>query len=838
MAACLAALALLPAQGRAAALVLGVQLEPPVLDPTVNPAAAIGEILDGNVYEGLVRFDAQGEALPALASSWDISPDGLTYVFHLRDGVRFHDGTAFDARVAKFSLDRARAADSANPQRSRLDAIREVQAADERTLALRLSRRSGSLLQSLAWTAFAMLSPQSTDNATHPVGTGPFRFSAWRRGDSVELRRNEDYWGAKAPLQAVRFKFIPDPSAAYAALMSGDVQVFANYPAPESLAQFQRDPRFTVHEGISEGETILALNNAKPPFNDIRVRRALAYAIDRKAVIDGAMYGHGEPIGSHFPPHRPASVDLTGRYPYSPAAARRLLAEAGLAQGFSMTLKLPPPAYARRGGEIIAAQLAAVGIRARIENIEWAQWLDQVFARHEFDATVIQHAEPMDYDIYGRDDYYFGYDNAVFKPLLAALEQAIDPAARHEALGAIQRRIAEDAVNVFLFQYPKLSVYDRRVGGLTLENPLGATDLSHATVAGGLSGFDAAPLTSSGPRWRRFVPWLALAVALAAGAHALGWRAAGRRLAILALTLLIASAVIFLIVQVAPGDPARFMLGLHADAQRVAAVRHELGLDGSALHRYAQWIAGVARGDLGSSYTYRIPVAQLVADRLVVSLPLALLALLLTAVIAFPLGILAAWQRGRWLDPVISAGTQMGVAMPNFWLGILLILLFAVSLRWVPAGGFPGWDAGWGAALSSLALPAIALALPQAAILTRVLRASLLDCLHEDYVRTARAKGLSPLAALLGHALPNALLPVLTVLGLQLSFLLAGAVVIENVFYLPGLGRLLFQAIVQRDLMVVQSVVLLLVIAVVVVSFLVDLCYAWVDPRLRTRERA
>ena len=837
VAAGLAALALLPAQGGAAALVLGVQLEPPVLDPTVNPAAAIGEILDGNLYEGLVRFDARGEVLPALASRWDISRDGLTWVFHLREGVRFHDGKVFDAGAAKFSLDRARAPDSANPQRSRLEAIRDVEATDAHTLTLHLSRRSGNLLQSLAFTAFAMLSPTSPDNAAHPVGTGPFRFSSWRRGDSLDLVRNDDYWGAKPELQAVRFKFIPDPSAAYAALMSGDVQVFANYPAPESLAQFQRDPRFVVFEGTSEGETLLALNNARPPFNDLRVRRAIAHAVDRRAIIDGAMYGHGEPIGSHFPPHRPASVDLTGRYPYSPEAARRLLAEAGYPHGFSMTLKLPPPAYARRSGEIIAAQLAAVGITARIENIEWAQWLDQVFARHEFDATVIQHAEPMDYDIYGRDDYYFGYENSGFKPLMAKLEQAIDAPGRIAALAAIQRRIAEDAVNVFLFQYPKLSVYDRRVHGLVLDDPMGGAGLGQATVEGNLSGFRLeapAPV----PGWLRLLPWVALALALLMAARASGWRAAGRRLGILLITLLAASAVIFLMLQVMPGDPARYMLGMNANAQSVAAVRHELGLDGSALHRYLDWIGGVARGDLGLSYTYRVPVGQLVADRLAISAPLAIYALLLTLGLAFPLGILAAWKRGSWQDPVISAATQVGVAVPNFWLGLLLILGFAVGLRWVPAGGFPGWDAGWGAALVALTLPAIALALPQAAILARVLRASLLDAVQQDYVRTARAKGLSPLAALLYHALPNALLPVLSVLGLQLSFLLAGAVVIENVFYLPGLGRLLFQAIVQRDLMVVQGVVLLLVIAVVAVSFVVDLCQAWVDPRIRAGDRA
>lgn len=819
--------------------VIGTQLEPPVLDPTVNPAAVISEMLQDNLYQGLVKVDAAGEPVPNLAERWEIADAGLTLVFHLRAGVRFHDGTRFDSAIAKFSLDRARAPASLNPQKSRLAAIIAVEAPDANTLVIRLSRRSGSLLQSLAWTAFAMVTPASVaGNATHPNGTGPFKFASWRRGDSIELIRNDDYWGKPAGLRRVVFKFIAEPAAAYAALMAGDVQAFPNYPAPESVAQFKADARFNVFVGSTEGETILALNNRKPPFNDVNVRRAIAFALDRAAIIDGAMYGYGDPIGSHFPPRNPAAVDLTGRYPHSVDAARRLLAQAGLAKGFTVSLKLPPPAYARRGGEIIAAQLAAVGIRTQVENIEWAQWLDQVFARHDFDMTVIQHSEPLDYDIYGRDDYYFGYSSADFKALLAQLEDSIDPAQRRRTLGDIQRRIAEDSVNAFLFQYPKLSVYDRHLVGLGLDNPLNVTELGDAhfdasaaaAVESKSSGF-----AGQGIRWA--VTLIALGV-LAWAARVMGIASFGRRVLIVAATLLLSSALIFAVVQVAPGDPARFMLGLQADEQSVAAVRHELGLDGSALHRYAAWIGGVASGDFGGSYTYRVPVGGLIAERLQVSLPLAAYALLLTVLIAFPAGIIGAAYRGRMADTVVSTGTQLGVAIPNFWLGILLIFVFAISLRWVSAGGFPGWDAGVLEALKALTLPAIALALPQAAILARVLRASLIETLQEDFVRTARAKGLTRGAALRRHALPNALLPVLTVVGMQFSFLLAGGIIIENVFFLPGLGRLVFQAIVQRDLMVVQSVVLLLVFAVVIVSFLVDLAYAWVDPRLRRTGRA
>jgi peptide/nickel transport system permease protein len=304
------------------------------------------------------------------------------------------------------------------------------------------------------------------------------------------------------------------------------------------------------------------------------------------------------------------------------------------------------------------------------------------------------------------------------------------------------------------------------------------------------------------------------------------------RLMSLAISLLLASLAIFLLLEVLPGDPAQFMLGLNATPEAAAKLRSALGLDAPLLTRYFDWLLGLLQGDLGTSYTYKVPISGLVIDRIGVSIPLAVFALLLSMLIAFPVGIIAATRRNSPADVGIMAATQIGVALPNFWFAMLLVLIFAIGLRWFSAGGFPGWQDPV-QALRSLVLPAVALALPQASILARVMRSALLDTLGEDYVRTARAKGLSRRQTLWRHALQNALIPVLTIVGLQFSFLLAGAIIIENVFYLPGLGRLVFQGITGRDLMVVKSVVMLLVFAVVVVTFLVDIAYAMVDPRLR-----
>lgn len=823
-------------------MIIGTQLEPPILDPTANPAAAISEVLYGNVYEGLVQFAADGSVLPRLALSWEVSSDGLSYVFHLKGGVRFHDGSDFDAAAAKYSLERILAPGSTNPQRARLRAIRSIEVVDPLTLKVLLSRRSGGLLQSLAFGSAVMVSRSSAvNNALRPVGTGPFRFLRWRRGDSITLERNPDYQGPPALLSQVTFKFISDPTAAFAALMAGDVDAFANYPAPESFSQFAADRRFKVFNATTEMETVLGLNERVAPLDNVLVRRAISYALDRRAIIDGAMFGYGTPIGSHFPPHNPAYVDLTGVYPHDILKAKALLTQAGYPHGFSMTLKLPPPSYARRSGEIVASQLGQIGIRVNIENLEWAQWLDQVYTRHDFDMSIVGHAEPLDYDIYARDDYYFGYSNPEFKALIAALDDSVDPAARKDLLQQIQRKLAVDAVNGFLFQYPRLDIWNAHVHGIGFDNVLGVVDVTHACFDD-ISQVHHDELSAKSPV---LLPSFRIAASLfSAGTlillilsvRRLGSAYLAGRLGVLFATLLAATAIVFVVVQVAPGDPVRYMMGLQADPDAVAAMRHQLGLDAGAWQRYGSWVGGLLRGDFGLSYTYRIPVGALLAERLQVSLPLALYALLLSSAVAFPSALYAAAKRGRLGDSIVNGITQLGLAVPNFWLGMLLVMVFAIALRWVSAGGFPGWEAGFWPAVKALTLPAIALAMPQAAILSRVLRGALIDTLQEDYIRSARAKGVGERRVLLKHALPNAMVPVLTILGMQFSFLLAGGVIIENVFFLPGLGRLVFQAIVQRDLIVVQSVVMVLVFAVVMVSFLVDLGYVLINPQMRVRD--
>src|SRR6056297_2796401 len=460
-------------------ITLAMQLEPPHLDPTSAAAGAIDSVLYSNVFEGLTRFMSDGSVVAGLAESWEIDEDGTTYIFNLRDGVTFHDGSAMEAEDVKFTLDRARADDSANAQKSLFDGIDEVTVIDPQTVEVTLSAPDGNFLFNMAWGDAVIVAPESIEGIKQtPIGTGPFTFEEWVQGDRIELARNPDYWGDAPALEAATFKFISDPTAAFAAMMAQDIDAFAGFPAPENLPQFEADPRFQVLVGSTEGETILAMNNKQPPFDNLLVRQAVSHAIDRQTIIDGAMFGLGTPIGTHFAPHNPDYVDLTGQSAHDVETARALLAEAGFADGFTTTLKLPPPSYARRGGEIIAAQLRAVGIETDITNLEWAQWLEEVFRGKDFGLTIVSHTEPFDIGIYARPDYYFQYDNPEFQDLMSTLGETSDPAARSDLIAQAQKMIADDYVNGYLFQLAFPTVADARIEGLWQNAPTQATDLT------------------------------------------------------------------------------------------------------------------------------------------------------------------------------------------------------------------------------------------------------------------------------------------------------------------------------------------------------------------------
>ncbi|WP_377158527.1 ABC transporter substrate-binding protein [Roseateles sp. UC29_93] len=469
------------AQGSAARpLVLGMTLEPPGLDPTTGAAAAIGEIVLYNVMEPLTKVAEDGSALPLLALRWNVSSDQKRWTFTLRPNVRFHNGEPFDAKAVKFSFERAGAPNSLNKDRRVFENIAAIGTPDPLTVVLTLKHPEPELPALLAQSPAVIVEPKSAaGNAQNPVGTGPYRVAQWQRGASLSVVAWPGFRDAAAiRIPRVQFRFISEPAAQVAALLAGDVDVFPRVAAARAMTQFKAQPkRFQVITASSRAKTILAINHQRAPLSDVRVRRAIAMAIDRKAVIQASADGFGVPIGSFVTPDTPGYVDCTAINAYNPAAAKALLAEAK-ATGLSLSLKLPPVPYARQGGELIAAQLAAVGITARIEQIEWAQWLSSVYGSKAYDLTVISHVEPHDFGNFARPDYYWGYRSEQFNALYELMQNAADPAQRMKRFGEAQRQVAEDAVAAFLYQPQWITVARAGLKGLWTRTPLFANDLS------------------------------------------------------------------------------------------------------------------------------------------------------------------------------------------------------------------------------------------------------------------------------------------------------------------------------------------------------------------------
>lgn len=455
-------------------IVIGLQQEPTTLDPTADATASIDGMLTQNVFESLTTVAESGEVLPALAESWTVSEDGLTYTFQLAQDVTFHDGTTFDSSDVLFSFNRAMAEDSVNPSKGYFAPIASVTTPDAATVVITLKEKDAFFLFNMAQGDASIIAEETSEtNSTNPVGTGPFKFDSWTRGDRLTLVKNPDWRDAgDVALEQVEFRFIADAAAASAAMLADEIDAFPGFPAPELLPQFEADPRFEVTVGSTEGEVILAMNNAKAPFDQIEVRRAVSHAIDREEIIDGAMYGQAVPIGSFYPPHGTAYVDLTDIYAHDTDKAKEMFEAAGVA-GSTMTLRVPPFPYATRSAEIIQAELAEAGIDAKVENVEWGFWLDEVYKKKNYDMTIIAHTSPNDMGNFARGkDYFYGYEDPAFTALWDNIRTETDPAEREALLKEGQAFLTDQAVHGFLFQLPRLSVMKTGVEGFWQSAPV------------------------------------------------------------------------------------------------------------------------------------------------------------------------------------------------------------------------------------------------------------------------------------------------------------------------------------------------------------------------------
>lgn len=453
-------------------LCIGLSLEPDTLDPTVASASSIGGVVHGNILEGLTKLSESGGVLPLLADNWDISADGTRYTFFLKKNVRFHDGSSFDASTVKYSFQRAIDAGNRNKLKETLfDNIVSIFTPDVHTVELILHHANPHTLFRLAENPAVILHPDTAAQATHhPVGTGPYQLSGRVRGESISLIRWPEYRDVdQIRIHDVTFRFIDSPEAQLKTILQGEIDMLFNI-ATENVDRFLTNNRYEVLMGNSSSKGLLAINNARPPLNDVRVRRAIMHAIDREGFIRNALDGRARAIGSHFAPTDPGYLNLTGMYPYDPEAARMLLTSAGV-DTLDLTLTLPPTPYARTGGPIIAKALSDVGIRITQKHLSWSDWLDGPF-KGDFDITIINHVEPLDYHIYTRPDYYFGYDSPLFRDLVKRHMTSANPRERRTLFHQIQRHLAEDSVNAWLFT-PQISTVVRKgLKGVWMNYPI------------------------------------------------------------------------------------------------------------------------------------------------------------------------------------------------------------------------------------------------------------------------------------------------------------------------------------------------------------------------------
>jgi len=846
------------AQRDFSALELSLTEDPTSLDPAMIVDVSGGSVA-AKLFSGLVRFDEQMNVAPDVASDWEISDDGLTYTFLLRRDVRFHNGRRLTAHDVKYSFERVLSPESGSRRKwlfepilgandlieGRAERCAGITVVDEYTIEIMLERPLAVFLGFLAMPNAYIVPHEEVerwgkDFSDHVVGSGPFTLKEWRHDEVLALARNERYFGEAARVDAINYRVLPEEFTRVAEFEAGNLDI-VEIPTAE-FARFSSDPNWNkrMKSRVGLNTYYLGFNCRNAPMNDPAFRRAVNMAIDRRKIVDVTLQGRARLAVGSIPPELPGhAIDKEG-YAYDPERAREML------QSLGDKVDRPIKLYqrARRSSleinEAVQYYLRKVGLEVEIVQLEWTAFKQAITDGHADMFLLSWHADYPDAENFlfplfhssnwGAAGNRAFYENPELDTLIERSQKEPDPQRRISLYREAEAIVIDDAPWVFLWHQSDFFLTQPWVSGYEPPAIYNADKGTKVAMTAEVRRIESARGGLVG--WLLLAPFVAVLVMCIA--HVLSKRSlmayAGRRLALAVPTLAGVALVVFVILQMAPGDPALTMVGERADEATIEQIRQDLGLGRPLPVQFLSYLLMVAKGELGRSYYTSRPVAASLIEKFPNTLRLAGAAIIVSIAFGMTLGIVSAVKHNSWVDRFLGIISVVGISTPVFWLALVLVLVFAYGLGWFPPSGMGN------GALAYLALPAIALGTNSAAFIARITRSSMLEAMSQPYMTAVRAKGVSRAGAAIKHALRNALIPIATLIGIDMGSYLNGSVLTETIFGWDGIGRYAMTAILKHDYPVILGTVLFGAGVFVVVNLIVDLFYAAIDPRMEPEE--